>query len=94
LGGVSIDRPYRPEQHDQHAHRPAQGDWSSIFLGNPLVNKAVELRLMGRQQALAEGVEHAYELAFLKREQCESAQGFLLSRPLDDSAIDAFIQKS
>jgi EAL domain-containing protein (putative c-di-GMP-specific phosphodiesterase class I) len=44
-------------------------------------------------ETLAEGVEDAYELAFLRKEQCESAQGFFLSPPLEDSAIDAFIQK-
>ena len=58
-----------------------------------LVHAQIQLAKALGMETLAEGVEDAYELAFLKKEQCESAQGFFLSRPLDDSAIDAFIQK-
>jgi EAL domain-containing protein (putative c-di-GMP-specific phosphodiesterase class I) len=33
-------------------------------------------------EVLAEGVEHAGQLAFLKREKCQAAQGFLFSDPI------------
>ena len=59
-----------------------------------VVHAQVQLAKALGMETLAEGVENAYELAFLKKEQCESAQGFLLSRPLDDSAIDAFMKRS
>jgi hypothetical protein len=40
---------------------------------------------------VAEGVEEPYQLDFLLGEGCNSAQGFLLSRPLAASEIDAFM---
>jgi diguanylate cyclase (GGDEF)-like protein len=58
-----------------------------------LVHAQIQLAKALGIETLAEGVEDAYELAFLRKEQCESAQGFFLSPPLEDSAIDAFIQK-
>jgi diguanylate cyclase (GGDEF)-like protein len=45
-------------------------------------------------ETLAEGVERPEQLAFLKNEQCDSAQGFLLCRPLDYAALDGFIENA
>jgi EAL domain-containing protein (putative c-di-GMP-specific phosphodiesterase class I) len=43
-------------------------------------------------ETLAEGVERPEQLAFLKNERCDSAQGFLLCRPLDYAALDCFLE--
>jgi diguanylate cyclase (GGDEF)-like protein len=58
-----------------------------------LVHVQIQLAKELGIEALAEGVEGAYELAFLKKERCNSAQGFLLCRPLDETAIDDFIRQ-
>jgi EAL domain-containing protein (putative c-di-GMP-specific phosphodiesterase class I) len=41
---------------------------------------------------VAEGVEREEELAFLKGEICQSAQGYLLSRPKDISSFRAITE--
>ena len=40
---------------------------------------------------LAEGVENAQHVAFLRREQCDEAQGFGISEPMPVSAIPEFL---
>ena len=35
-----------------------------------------------KQQVVAEGVEEAVQLAFLKAQNCEEGQGYFFSRPL------------
>ncbi len=42
-------------------------------------------------ETLAEGIEQQGELTLLRHEQCESGQGYLLSRPLDVPATEAFL---
>ena len=59
--------------------------------GEMLVHAQIQLAKALGIDTVAEGVEDAYQLDFLIEEQCTSAQGFLLSRPLDASAIDDFI---
>lgn len=40
-------------------------------------------------ETVAEGVEEAQQIAFLKAEQCDIAQGYLLGRPLPPEALSA-----
>jgi predicted signal transduction protein with EAL and GGDEF domain len=57
-----------------------------------LVHAQIQLAKALRIETLAEGVEEPYQLACLKEEECTSAQGFLLCRPLAAAAIEGFIQ--
>jgi diguanylate cyclase (GGDEF)-like protein len=59
-----------------------------------LVHAQIQLAVALGIKTIAEGVEGPHELAFLKKEQCAGAQGFLLCRPLDDDEIDAFIDRA
>jgi diguanylate cyclase (GGDEF)-like protein/PAS domain S-box-containing protein len=42
-------------------------------------------------QTLAEGVEHPHEVAFLRREGCDLAQGYLYGRPMPPSELPAWL---
>ncbi|MDU9414113.1 EAL domain-containing protein [Pseudomonas sp. zfem005] len=42
-------------------------------------------------KVVAEGVEHAHSLRLLERWRCDTAQGYLISRPLSASAFEAWI---
>ncbi|MCG3168538.1 MAG: hypothetical protein CALGDGBN_00035 [Pseudomonadales bacterium] len=42
-------------------------------------------------RVVAEGVENAEQLAFLAREGCDCAQGFLLARPVPPDGVGAFL---
>jgi EAL domain-containing protein (putative c-di-GMP-specific phosphodiesterase class I) len=57
-----------------------------------LVHAQIQMAKAMGIETLAEGVERPEQLAFLKNEQCDSAQGFLLCRPLDEAALDCFIE--
>jgi predicted signal transduction protein with EAL and GGDEF domain len=41
------------------------------------------------QRVIAEGVEDKEQLAFLKAHECNEAQGFLFSRPVDAALMQA-----
>ena len=56
-----------------------------------LVRSQIQLANALHIETVAEGVEQPYQLDFLLREGCRSAQGFLLSRPIGASEIDAFM---
>jgi diguanylate cyclase (GGDEF)-like protein len=56
-----------------------------------LVHSQIQLAKALHIETVAEGVEEPYQLDFLLGEGCSSAQGFLLSRPLGASEIDAFM---
>lgn len=45
------------------------------------------------QCVIAEGVEHAKQLDFLRDHGCDRIQGYLVSKPLDEDAALAFLQK-
>jgi diguanylate cyclase (GGDEF)-like protein len=45
-------------------------------------------------ETLAEGIEDQVQLEALQREHCDQGQGFLLSRPLDVHAVEAFLRAS
>jgi diguanylate cyclase (GGDEF)-like protein len=59
-----------------------------------LVHSQIQLAQALDIETVAEGVEEPYQLDFLLGEGCSSAQGFLLSPPLDASEIDEFIGHS
>jgi len=56
-----------------------------------LVHSQIQLAKALHIETVAEGVEEPYQLDFLLGEGCNSAQGFLLSRPIGASEIDAFM---
>ncbi|MDB6441901.1 MULTISPECIES: bifunctional diguanylate cyclase/phosphodiesterase [Pseudomonas] len=43
-------------------------------------------------KVVAEGVEHQGQLAFLKAEQCDEVQGYLISRPLESQGLAALLR--
>ncbi len=45
-------------------------------------------------ETLAEGIEDQVQLEAVQRERCDQGQGFLLSRPLDVEAVEAFLEAS
>jgi EAL domain-containing protein (putative c-di-GMP-specific phosphodiesterase class I) len=45
-------------------------------------------------ETLAEGIEEHAQLEILKHEQCDLGQGYLFARPLDVSAVEAFLRSS
>jgi diguanylate cyclase (GGDEF)-like protein len=58
-----------------------------------LVHSQIQLAKALRIETVAEGVEEPYQLACLKEEECNSAQGFLLCRPIAALAIEGFLQE-
>jgi predicted signal transduction protein with EAL and GGDEF domain len=44
-------------------------------------------------ETLGEGIEDHWQLARLRREDCDSGQGFLLARPLAADGVDVFLQQ-
>jgi diguanylate cyclase (GGDEF)-like protein len=59
-----------------------------------LVRTLVQLGKALQIETLAEGIEDQNQLETLQREHCDHGQGFLFSRPLDLSAVEAFLQSS
>ncbi len=56
-----------------------------------LVHTLVALGRSLHIETLAEGIEDQSQLKALQREHCDHGQGFLFSRPLDVSAVEAFL---
>ena len=56
-----------------------------------IVRAVIALARSLRLTVVAEGVETQAQLDFLRDTQCEQAQGYLISRPLDGPAFDAWI---
>jgi len=48
----------------------------------PIVDAVVAMGHSLGQRVVAEGIEHPYQLAFLRQHQCHEGQGFLFSKPL------------
>jgi EAL domain-containing protein (putative c-di-GMP-specific phosphodiesterase class I) len=42
-------------------------------------------------ETLAEGIEETHQSSLLQREQCDSGQGFLYSKPLGVDALEQFL---
>jgi diguanylate cyclase (GGDEF)-like protein len=57
-----------------------------------LVHTLVELGKILKLETIAEGVEDDDQRRYLQREDVDTGQGFLFSRPLDAAAVDTFIE--
>jgi EAL domain-containing protein (putative c-di-GMP-specific phosphodiesterase class I) len=58
-----------------------------------LIRTLVQLGKTLHIDTLAEGIEDQVQLETLQREQCDHGQGFLLSRPLEVNAVEAFLER-
>jgi diguanylate cyclase (GGDEF)-like protein len=56
-----------------------------------LIRTLVQLGKTLGLETLAEGIEESAQYSQLKREQCDSGQGYLYARPLDADAVEAFV---
>jgi diguanylate cyclase (GGDEF)-like protein len=57
-----------------------------------LIHTLVQLGKTLNIETLAEGIEDRDQLKMLQREHCDHGQGFLFSRPLHASAVEAFLR--
>ncbi len=57
-----------------------------------LIHTLVRLGKMLQLQTIAEGIEDSRQLEALKREGCDSGQGFLYARPLRAEDVERFLQ--
>ncbi|MGZ6595596.1 MAG: putative bifunctional diguanylate cyclase/phosphodiesterase [Solirubrobacteraceae bacterium] len=57
-----------------------------------LIHTLVRLGKTLNLETLAEGIEDHEQLRALQRQECDMGQGFLLARPLDVEAADAFLE--
>lgn len=62
-------------------------DTNNAAITRAIIGLAKSLSL----EVLAEGIETQAQLAFLMSEGCQSGQGYLLSRPLDCDALEAYL---
>jgi diguanylate cyclase (GGDEF)-like protein len=60
--------------------------------GETLIRTLVQLGKALSIETFAEGIEQHEELSLLRDEDCDNGQGFLLARPLDAAATEAFFQ--
>src|SRR4029450_13911726 len=67
---------------------PSDKDDAAIAMAVIAMGRSLELAV------IAEGVETEEQLAFLKGDDCDQLQGFLLSKPLDPEAFDRFLDES
>ena len=67
---------------------PSDKDDAAIAMAVIAMGRSLELVV------IAEGVETEEQLAFLKGQNCDQLQGFLLSRPLAADAFDRFLDDS
>jgi diguanylate cyclase (GGDEF)-like protein len=61
--------------------------------GETLLHSLVQLGKGLSMETLAEGIEQEQELALLRDEACDSGQGFLIARPLDPTATEAYLRQ-
>jgi diguanylate cyclase (GGDEF)-like protein len=57
-----------------------------------LIHTLVQLGKALSIETVAEGIEQQQELSLLRAEHCDSGQGFLVARPLDVDATEAFLE--
>ena len=57
-----------------------------------LIHTLVRLGKTLNLETLAEGIEDHDQLRALQRQDCDMGQGFLLARPLEVDAADAFLE--
>ncbi|MBF0587498.1 MAG: EAL domain-containing protein [Magnetococcales bacterium] len=72
---------------DQSFIRDLQEGNDAAAIAAGIISMAKELKL----KVVAEGVEEAEQLAFLKRQGCDIAQGYHMSRPLPADEFEAFL---
>lgn len=60
--------------------------------GETIIRTLVRLGKGLSIETFAEGIEQAHELNLLQGERCDSGQGFLLARPLEATATEAFLE--
>jgi diguanylate cyclase (GGDEF)-like protein len=60
--------------------------------GETLIHSLVQLGKALSIKTFAEGIEQEHELSLLRREACDSGQGFLFARPLDAEETEAFLR--
>jgi EAL domain-containing protein (putative c-di-GMP-specific phosphodiesterase class I) len=72
---------------DQMFVRNLEKDASNGAIASAIIALSVNMGM----QVTAEGVETDEQLAFLKKQLCHEAQGFLLSRPLPASEAEQFL---
>jgi EAL domain-containing protein (putative c-di-GMP-specific phosphodiesterase class I) len=58
-----------------------------------LVRTIISLAQLFKMGTVAEGVESAHQLAILRAEKCDQAQGFLLGRPISGKDVPAAIAR-
>jgi EAL domain-containing protein (putative c-di-GMP-specific phosphodiesterase class I) len=60
--------------------------------GDTLIRTLVQLGKSLSIETLAEGIEQAQELSLLRRESCDTGQGYLFARPLDVEECEGFLE--
>jgi diguanylate cyclase (GGDEF)-like protein len=61
--------------------------------GETLIHSLVQLGKALSIETFAEGIEDQDELSLLRREECDSGQGFLFARPLDATETEVFLHR-
>jgi EAL domain-containing protein (putative c-di-GMP-specific phosphodiesterase class I) len=56
-----------------------------------IVNAVLGIGRSLKQRVIAEGVETPAQLAYLRKQQCETGQGFLFSQPLAAAAFESLL---
>ena len=59
-----------------------------------IVRSTIEMSHNLGLKVVAEGVEYEHSLRLLERRNCDTAQGYLISRPLTAVAFEAWMQQS
>ena len=60
--------------------------------GEILLRSLVQLGKALAIETLAEGIERPQDLTMIRKENCDSAQGFLFARPLDAESAESFFR--
>ena len=61
--------------------------------GETILRTLVQLGKALSIETLAEGIEQSHELSLLQDERCDSGQGFLFARPLEEADAATFLRK-